>query len=274
LHTFLRIFKRFGIVGAASLIAACTLLGLSSCGSSADTSKTTASVKPIETRFADAKAEYDKQDWMEAQHIFEEVRIQSPASSIAAEATYMEAMCRFKQELYTGSAVDFRAVRRNFPSSPFAMQSQYMVGESYYELSPKSVLDQTYSFYALTEYQQFLHDYPNAPQNLKDSAQFKITFLRNKLAKKVLMTAELYVKLEEYKSAIVYFKRVLDTYYDTDSAPESSLRLAEVAFQRHKVPDAREALNKFEDKFLETAPLALRQRALELKSKLSTFPTS
>ena len=211
---------------------------------------------------------------MEAQHLFEEVRIQSPASAIAAEATFLEAMCRYKQELFTGSAVDFRAVRRNFPSSPFAMQAQYMVGESYFGLSPKPVLDQTYSFYAVSEYQQFLHDYPNAPQNLKDSAQYKITLLRNKLSRKVLMTAELYVKLEEYKSAIVYFKRVLDIYYDTDSAPESALRIAEVAFLRHKVPDAREALNKFEDKFIESAAPTLRQRALELKSKLSTFPTS
>ena len=75
--------------------------------------------------FTQAKAAYDKQDWPEAIRLFEEVRVQAPASAISAEATYLEAMARYNQDMFAGAAVDFRAVRRNYPNSPFAARAQY-----------------------------------------------------------------------------------------------------------------------------------------------------
>jgi len=240
---------------------------VSSCGSSSDAKKGTEN-SSLETKFNTAKASYDKGDYAEAVKYFEEVRIEGPASSLAAEATYLEAMSRFKQELYSGAAVDFRAMRRNYPTAPLADRAQYMIGESYYYLSPRPELDQTYTYYALQEYQVFLRDFPGAVQPLKDSAQRRISELRNKLGKKMLMTAELYVKLESTKSALIYLKRILDNYYDTDVAPEAQLRIAEISYEKKKIDDARNALQKFEDKFLPIAPAAIRARALQLKSKL------
>ena len=75
-----------------------------------------------------------------------------------------------------------------------------MVGESYYQISPRPELDQTYTLLALTEFQNFLHDFPVTPASpspvsgsttpagtsasLADSAQMRITELRQKLARK------------------------------------------------------------------------------------------
>lgn len=221
-------------------------------------------------KYAKAQAAFDKGDWAEAVTLFEEVRIEGPASSLAAQATYQEALARFKQELYSGAAVDFRAMRRNYPTAPQIDRAQFMIGESYYYLSPRLELDQTYTYYALQEYQVFLRDFPAAQTSLKDSATHRITELRNKLAQKMLNTAELYVKLEESKSALVYFNRVLDNYYDTDVAPEAQLRIAEVDYDRKKIDAARVALSKFDDKYLSNATPVIRQRALVLKSKLAS----
>src|ERR1035437_11007827 len=110
--------------------------------------------------FADAKAAYAKEDWPEAIRIFEEVRVQSPASTIAGEATYMEAMARFNSEMLSGAALDFHSVRRNYPNSPYASRAQYMAGESYYQIAPRAELDQAYTTLALSEFQTFLRDYP------------------------------------------------------------------------------------------------------------------
>ncbi len=238
------------------------------CGSSNDEMTKAAPQGSSDQLFADGKAAYAKEDWQEAIRIFEQVRLQAPASAIAAEATYLEAMSRYNQEMYAGSAVDFRAVRRNYPNSPFAIRAQYMVGESYYQISPRPDLDQSYSVLALSEFQNFLHDYPNAPATLLDSAQQRIVEIRTKLAEKYFLSAKLYDKLEDPKSAAIYYQRVLDNFYDTPPAPESELRVAEIDFDRKQLDDARKALEAFDAKYLAIATPDERERALKLHSKL------
>jgi outer membrane protein assembly factor BamD len=244
------------------------LLFLWGCGSSNDQM-----TKPIvpgtpDQHFAEGKAAYDKEDWAEAIRIFEEVRVQSPASEIATQATYLEAMARYNQEMYSGAAVDFRAVRRNYPNSPLAARAQYMVGESYYQISPRPELDQSYTVLAISEYQNFLRSFPNAPQTLIDSAQHRILEIRNKMAQKSFLAAQLYEKLEDPKSALVYYGRILDQYYDSPFAPESELRIAEINYDRKNKDDARKALDAFDSKYLQAATPEERQRALKLRSQL------
>jgi outer membrane protein assembly factor BamD len=259
------------------LLATLSLFTLSvfacSCGSSSDELTKTPPRAAAEQQFTDGKAAYAKEDYVEAIRLFEEVRLQAPASPIAAEATYLEAMSRYNQDMFAGSAVDFRAVRRNYPNSPFAAQAQYMVGESYYQISPRPELDQAYTLLALTEFQNFLHDYPAAAAtgtapSLADSAQIRIIELRQKLSQKYFTSAQLYDKLEDPKSAAVYYQRVLDNYYDTPPAPESELRLAEINTDRNKPEDARKNLDAFDTKYLQSATTEERQRALKLHTKL------
>jgi outer membrane protein assembly factor BamD len=246
---------------SAALFSACA-------GSSTQNTNVTAT--PVQAHFEEGKRAFEKGEWAEAVRIFEEVRIQSPTSEVAAEATYLEAMARFKQELYSGAAIDFQSTRINYPSSPYAARAQFMVGESYYRLSPRFELDQTYSLRSLAEFQVFLREFPRSTSGLQDSAQQRITEIRNKLALKILQTAELYMKLEEPKSALIYFAKVLDQFYDSQYAPEAELRIAEVSYDRHKAVEAQDALHKFEDKYLQTATPDLRQRAMQLRQKLGS----
>ena len=240
------------------------------CGSGGDEITKPSVQGPANQLFDQAKSAYNKEDWLEAIRLFEQVRIEAPASPIAGEATYLEAMSRYNQEMFAGSAVDFRAVRRNYPNSPYAVRAQYMVGESYYQISPRPELDQSYTLLAIGEYQSFMRAYPNAPLSLLDSAQKRIMELRTKLSLKYLLNAQLYDKLEDPKSALVYYQRVLNDYYDTPQAPEAELRVAEISYDRHKVDDARKAIVSFDEKYLQSATPEERQRALTLHAKLQT----
>ncbi len=223
-----------------------------------------------EQLFAEGKADFAKQDWLTAISTFDQVRIQAPASPMAAEATYLEAMARYDQYMYAGAAVDFRAVRRNYPSSDFAPRAQYMVGESYFQTAARPELDQTYTILALTEFQNFLHDFPTAPPTLLDSAQNRIKEIRGRLADKYLLAAKEYEKLDNPKSAKIYYQRVLDNFYDSPPAPEAELRVAEIDFDQKKLDDARTALDAFDTKYLSSATTAERKRAQALHSKLPT----
>lgn len=244
-------------------------MGWMACGGGQESSRPESVSNNLEARFNEGKKDYDEEKYNDAIRIFEEIRIQAPTSELAAEATYLEGMSRFKQDMFSAAAVDFRSLRRNNPGSPLAERAQYMIGESYYHLSPKPELDQTYSLYALGEFQSFLREYAKGTPTLIDSAQKRIIDVRNKLAQKVLLAAELYVKTENPKSAAIYFQRVLDEYYDTQFAPEAQLRLAELSYDRKKYDDSRSALGKFEDKYLSTASSDQRQRALTLKDRLT-----
>ncbi len=241
---------------------------ISACGPSKPTQMTTAK-SSMEQRFAEGKAAYAKEDWLTATSIFDEVRLQAPTSEFAAEAAFLEGMSRYKSETFISAAVDFRTVRRNYPSSEFADRAQFMIGECYYGLSPRAELDQTYTNYAITEYQTFLRDCPHAPKGLADTATTRITELRNKLGLKVLLAAELYIKLVDRKSALKYFERVLDQYYDTPSAIEAQLRIAEVQYSRKKMREAMDALESFDSKYLPAATESQRQRAMKLRQQIS-----
>ena len=119
------------------LSAFCFCIWLSSCAGSKPAAQT--DVKNIlESRFAEGKEAYAKEDWLEAIRIFDEIRLQAPTSSYAIEATYLEAMSRYYAETFISAAVDFRAVRRNYPTSTLAARAQFMEGESYSRLSPRA----------------------------------------------------------------------------------------------------------------------------------------
>jgi len=238
-----------------------------SCGGSNNSS--TDSTLSVEERFNKGMQEYNEEDWVEAQRIFEAIRVQSPTSPFAAQAMYLAAMSRYKQETYTSAAVDFRMFRRTYPSHELAPRAQYMIAESYYGLSPKTELDQTYTQYAINEYQAYIRMYTSLIPSLTDSAEARIKELRDKLAMKHLLTAELYIKLDDRKAALMSFERVMADYYDTRPAIEAQLRIAEVQADRKKMKEASEALAKFDERYLDEATQEQRNRARNLKSHYS-----
>jgi outer membrane protein assembly factor BamD len=106
-----------------------------------------------------------------------------------------------------------RLIRR-MSFSPYVEKARYRICESYVILSPKYFRDQTYSEKAIEKLQEFIDDYPNSDK--REEAQNNIKILRNKLSRKAYDTGILYIKMDEYKSALIAFKQVVDLYYDSE----------------------------------------------------------
>jgi outer membrane protein assembly factor BamD len=238
---------------------------MTSCASTSDT----VNKNTIEYRFEEAKKAYANEDWLDAIRLFEEIRVQAPTSSYAVEAMYLGAMSRYYNDNNLTAAVDFRNFRRNYPTSALAPRSQFMVAESYYKMSPRAELDQTYTSYAITEYQYYLRMYGDAEKSLADSSEMRILELRTKLADKYLMSGELYLKLDSRKSALAFFERVLNDYYDTTPAVEAQLRVAEIYLARQKLADAEKAIMQFDEKYLGKSTQQQRDRARKVKQYLA-----
>ena len=67
----------------------------------------------------------------------------------------------------------------------------------------------------------FIEDFPKS--GLVTDAESAILDLRLKLARKDYEVGRMYLKLEEYDSALVYFKSVLNHYYDTAIADDARI---------------------------------------------------
>lgn len=213
-----------------------------------------------EEYFQYAKEKYDDEDYYNAVNDFTVVILRYPGSFVADSSQYLLGMCHFKLEEFIISSAEFSKLINTMSRSPLVPDAQLMLAESYYEMSPRPPLDQEYTLKALREYQIFLEDFPTHKR--REEAEKKIFELREKLAEKQWMNAELYRKMREFKSSLIYFDIVLEKYYDTEYADDALLGRATVHMDTEEYDLAREDLTLFKDKFPNSDLLSAAERML------------
>jgi outer membrane protein assembly factor BamD len=241
---------------AAVLLAGFALLP--GCGSS----EVTASI-PVEERFRNAKALFDDEDYLPAINEFTVITLQHQGSAYADSAQFFLGECRFRRGEYLVAATEYGYLRRSFPASPLLPEAQYKLALSYYNLSPKSMLDQQYTRKAIDEFQTFVDYYPTNEHNAE--ADEKIKELNTRLARKAYETARLYETMEYYKASLFYYDDIIEKYHDTEFAPLAYLAKVEVLITRKKFEEARTALQRFYDRFPNSV---LKSRADKLKERI------
>jgi outer membrane protein assembly factor BamD len=215
---------------------------LSGCGSS-DAVK----VPSAEERFAHAKTLFDNRDYLEAINEFTVITLQHQGSAFAADAQYYLAECRFLRGEFLLGAFEYQVLKRNYPASNRVAEAQYKVGLCYYNLSPKSTLDQQYTRKGIDELQAFVEYYPG--NQLIPDAETKIRELTTRLAKKQFETARLYAVMEYYRAALLSFDEVIEKYHDTEYAPEAYSAKVELLMSRRHYREARDEADRFLKKY-------------------------
>jgi outer membrane protein assembly factor BamD len=206
-------------------------------------------VKPmtIEERFAHAKALFDDRSYLDAINEFTVITLQFQGSAVAADAQYYLGESRFERGEYLLAAFEYQNVKRNFPASPRVADAQYKLALSYYNLAPKSVLDQQYTRKAIDEFQSFVEYYPG--HELAPDADARIKELNTRLARKQYDTARLYAAMEYFKSALFYFDDVIEKYHDTEYAPLAYIGKVELLLSRNRYREAGTEITKFLDRY-------------------------
>ena len=116
------------------------------------------------------------------------------------------------------------------------------------DVSNESSSDQEKTKQALEQLQMFIEDFPQSGF-IKD-AEESIKELRYKLAKKEYEVARLYLKLEEYESAIIYFRSVLNNYYDTEFSDEARIGIIFTHILNDNRKGAKRYLDSEKNRFL------------------------
>lgn len=215
--------------------------------SCASTKKT--EVQTAETIYDKAMEKFKKEDWEEATQLFDVIKLQYPASVYADDAQYYLAEINYKKGEYILAAFNYNMLRRLYPTSEFNKQSLYKAGMSYYQLSPDFDRDQEYTLKSINSFMDYQTVYHN--DSLYQQAGKYIDELRNKLGKRAYTTAELYVKLEGYKSAIVYLDAVIDDYPDTKFFEPACLMKVDLLIKLKKYDEAQSFIDFYKRKFPE-----------------------
>jgi len=214
--------------------------------------------------FRAAKEKYDDESYFEAVNEFTVVLLRFAGSTVADSAQYYLADSHYMMGDYLIAGVEFEKLINSMPQSPMVKMAQYRLAESYNELSPRAALDQKYTTKAIREYQYYIEEFPT--DTLKEKAEEKILFLRNRLGEKEYENAEIYRKMSEFNAAIVYYDQVLTKYYDTDWADKAQFGKVKTYLDSEDIEQALLESAKFEQQFPDSD---LNEELKELKLELS-----
>lgn len=212
------------------------------CSSSFDTTNMTP-----EERLSFAKNLYEQEDYQEALEELQALILQYPGSTIIDDAQFFLAMSRYKRDEFILAAFEFSKLIKNMSTSEYLAESQFMLAECYYSLSPNVNLDQAYTRKAIEEYQAFIDFFPLNEKVVE--AESKINELNTKLALKEFNTARIYEKMEYYTAAMKYYDNVMEIYHDTEYAPLALYNKIFILDSRNQTSKAVEESGKFIEKY-------------------------
>jgi outer membrane protein assembly factor BamD len=216
-----------------------------------------------ETAIQKAMRNYEQKKYLTAIDDFSLIKLKFSGTKIVDKAQFYLAMCHYQRGEYIIAAYEFENLLKNYSTSQYTKEGRYHRALSFYKLSPDYSLDQTYTQMAIREFQNFIELYPS--DSLAKDAQAKIKELRNKLALKDYKAAQLYVTLDNYKAADIYFDHIVEEYYDTDWADDALYSKIKLSISRNKLEQAIKDIEKFE-KYFPDSPYLKEIQALKKKN--------
>ena len=112
------------------------------------------------------------------------------------ESLYMLAMSSFLCRDYENASQYFRKYYQSYPKGQYVEYARYYAGYSLYKKVPDPRLDQSNTYQAIHEFQQFLDYYPYT--RIKNETHQMIYALQDRLIEKEYMSAKLYYDLGTY----------------------------------------------------------------------------
>lgn len=223
-------------------VAGCLFIMATGCGSSKDST----SLTPDE-RWERAKQALKNEDYLDAIEDLKIITVQFQGSGYGDSAQFYLAESYYKRKEFILAQYEFENLVRTRPGSKLLPRARYQLGMCYYRLSSQSSLDQQNTRKAIDAFQSFL-EY-NPADSLVPNVEGKIRELNNKLAEREFKIAELYMRMDFFRAAVIYYDAVLEKYHDSDLADDAQLGKARALFMRKKYPEARDEIAKFFERY-------------------------
>jgi len=146
--------------------------------------------------------------------IFRGIVDKVPYSEYAPRAQYKLGMIFFQLGRYEESRVAFQKVIDNYSDSEWAAPGKYQLALATSKAFSGADYDSSYLQEATSRLDEFIREHPE--EKISGEAEDQLKVLRNKEAKKLFDTGEFYENQGQYKSSIIYYKKVAKNYPDSE----------------------------------------------------------
>lgn len=169
-------------------------------------------------KYQEAIRLYNKKDYSKALLLFDGLNQKYKGRGEAEDLAYYFAYTNYRLRDYTTARYQFKVFADTYPNSARAEECRFMSAYCFYLDSPNYSLDQENTYRAIESLQLFINLYPKSDRVVEASSL--IADLRDKLEKKAMANARLYLDIGDYKSAVFAFENALRDYPDTKYAEE------------------------------------------------------
>lgn len=181
--------------------------------------------EPLADIYDAAYQEFKDEDYDTAAEKFLTVETQYPASEWAADALVMAAYSQYLDNDFPAAILTIDRFMRFHPGHVDVPYMLYLRGMCYYRQVSDVRREPGMSVYALQQFQQLTNRFPNSPY--AKNAKNKINILKNYIAGKVMYSARVDMRKENWASAITKLQSVITDAQDTVMTAEALYRLTE-----------------------------------------------
>jgi outer membrane protein assembly factor BamD len=211
---------------AAAALVLAFVLPLAACGGGKTTRADTSYVaRDVNTLYALAKQRLDRQDYLTAAALFDEVERQHPYSIWARRAQLMSAFSYYAAKDHIKSVESARRFLAIHPGNKDAPYAHYLVALNYYEQIEDVTRDQSATRQALEALNEVVRRYPNT--RYASDSRLKVDLVRDHLAGKEMEIGRFYQRRGQWLASVTRFRNVIDEYQTTSHTPEALMRLTE-----------------------------------------------
>ena len=202
----------------------------------------------LESKLDRAKTLFNDGKYSKAKEEFEYIIYNNPGSSVALDAQYYFAESLYMLGNYDQASKEYDKFNMLSQDSELIARSKFLICKCLYMLSSDSNKDQSQTTFTIDRIQFFLEEYPYTGH--KDECESMIKDLRTKLAKKEIDAGKLYLRIEKYDSALIYFNLVMIEYYDTIYFDEALVNIILTHILKGEIKTAEAFLNDYKEEIV------------------------
>ena len=177
-------------------------------------------------------------------------------------AICMLGQCYLDTHDWVSAEDQFEHLLKDYPESDSAGSASYLLGEALLGQSRPKDFDQEFTHKALDQWDDYLRRFPDHWRH--PQAEKQVLDGRTQLARKLVDTGDLYMKLRQWEPARVYYQRTVDEYRETVPSADAELGIALVQAKLGKRQEAIDAIRDLEQRF-PGRPVTIRAAAERAK---------
>jgi outer membrane protein assembly factor BamD len=193
------------------------------------------------TRYEKAEELFKKGKYGRTTDKLEEILATCAGTGFMEQAQFLMAESYFNMEDWIEARGEYGSFILNFPGSPFIETAEFRKAVSSFNMEFRVSRDEANTTIAMKDFERYLSNYPESP--LRDSVNYYYNLLVERLAEKEFQTARLYLRMDKYQAAVIYFKEFLETYPNSKRRTEALFMIAQAYNELDQFETAKLYLN-------------------------------